>query len=57
VHSLQVMDALNRFRFGSNADLLGEWESASNVVNPRRTNGEKPAPEVPPSGGELGKVA
>lgn len=52
LHLVQVMDALNRFRFADNAELLAEWESASNVVGPPRSTGSKPAP-----GGEIKPAA
>ena len=31
-----VIDALNRFRFDANPELMAAWLSSSNVVNPRR---------------------
>ena len=30
----RVMDALNRYRFGTAVEVLAEWESASNVFGP-----------------------
>jgi hypothetical protein len=53
-HIVKVMDALNRFRFAESAELLAEWESASNTVGPPRPAAEKAAP-VP--GGEIRPAA
>ena len=53
-HIVKVMDALNRFRFAESAELLAEWESASNTVGPSRPTAEKAAP-VP--GGEIRPAA
>jgi hypothetical protein len=48
VNIIKVMDTLNRFRFAADAEVLAEWESASNVIGPPRSNGEKPeTPEKP----------
>ena len=54
IHLVRVMDGLNRFRFADQGEVLAEWESASNVFGPVRTNCEKETPpdEVPPTGGE-----
>jgi hypothetical protein len=57
VNIVRVMNALNRFRFATNVEVMAEWVSASNVIGPPRSNGEKPAPEVPSPGGEAGKAA
>jgi hypothetical protein len=42
---VHVLDGLNRFRFGTDAENLAAWESATNVLGPAHSNGEKPAPE------------
>ena len=60
VQIVRVMDALNRFRFGDSAELLAEWESASNTFGPPRSTGLKPTPtppESPPAGGEIKPAA
>jgi hypothetical protein len=50
IHLVKVMDGFNRYRFGEVADILAEWESASNVFGPIKT-GEKPtSPDTTPSG-------
>jgi hypothetical protein len=53
VQIVRVMDALNRFRFATEPELLAAWESASNVPGPFRSNGTKPAtgPVAPPPAG------
>ena len=38
-----MLDGLVRYRFGDNAELMGAWRSARNVVGPL---GSKPEPEV-----------
>jgi hypothetical protein len=51
VHS---MDGVNRLRFANGADLLAEWESASNILATPRSASAKPgSQEPPPSGGEV----
>lgn len=54
MHLVKVMDGFNRYRFAEQGEVLAEWESASNVFGPVRSNGEKSASpgEVPPPGGE-----
>jgi hypothetical protein len=52
LHLVKVMDTLNRFRFAGAAEVLAEWESASNVFGPVHPAGDKPASPEPPSGGE-----
>jgi hypothetical protein len=54
MHLVKVMDGFNRYRFAEQREVLAEWESASNVFGPVRSNGEKSAPpeEVPPASGE-----
>jgi hypothetical protein len=43
VDIVQVMDALNRFRFADDAAILAEWETVSNIIGPARSAGDKPA--------------
>jgi hypothetical protein len=50
VDFVEVMDALNRFRFAENAAGLAEWETVSNVIGPPHS--VEPKPEPPTSGGE-----
>jgi hypothetical protein len=52
VYLVKVMDALNRFRFAENAEVLAEWESASNTFGPLRPAGPKPE-----TGGEIKPAA
>jgi hypothetical protein len=52
LHLVKVMDALNHFRFADNAEVLAEWESASNVIGPPRSTGSKP-----PEDGEIKPAA
>ena len=40
---VRLLDGLVRYRFGDNAELMGAWASAHNVVGPFRSKGE---PEV-----------
>jgi hypothetical protein len=35
-----VLDGLVRFRFGENAELMGAWASARNVLGPFKPKGE-----------------
>jgi hypothetical protein len=55
MHLVRVMDALNRFRFAEQGEVLAEWESASNVFGPVHL-AENPE-EPPPSGGEFKTAA
>jgi hypothetical protein len=58
VQIVNVMDGLNRYRFGSDAELLAAWESASSVLATSRSGTPKPAPEAtPPTGGEVRPAA
>ena len=41
-HLVKVMDALNHFRFQDAAEILAEWESASNTFGPVRSADAKP---------------
>ena len=53
VEIVEVMDALNRFRFAEDAAILAEWETVSNIIGPTRAAKEEPAPPTPPTGGEV----
>jgi hypothetical protein len=59
LHLVQVMDALNRFRFADSAEVLAEWASASNVIGPPHPAADKPStPVTPPTtGGEVRPAA
>lgn len=47
---VNLLDALNRHRFAGDPQLLGEWESACNVVaTPSRSPAETPAPTPAPA--------
>jgi hypothetical protein len=48
VHSVKVMDTLNRSRFHGFVELLAGWESASNVFGPVHPSEEQPAPPEKP---------
>jgi hypothetical protein len=41
---VRLLDGLVRYRFGNNAELMGAWASARNVVGPFRSRGEPVAP-------------
>jgi hypothetical protein len=43
VQVVNVMDGLNRFRFGKDGELLAAWENVSNVLAPPRSAPAKPA--------------
>jgi hypothetical protein len=49
VQLVKVLDAMNRFRFAQEPELLVAWESASNVSDPSRSSPPKPTPEAPPA--------
>jgi hypothetical protein len=38
------LDGLVRYRFGDNAELMGAWASARNVLGPFRSKGDQVAP-------------
>jgi hypothetical protein len=58
VDIVQVMDALNRFRFADDAAILAEWETVSNIIGPAHPAGDKPTtPGEPPAGGEVRPAA
>jgi hypothetical protein len=46
LEQVRVLDGLMRYRFRTNADLMGEWASARNVVGPLRSQSQ-PAAEGP----------
>jgi len=50
VEIIKILDALNRYRFRDEEQLLGAWLSASNVLGPFRT-AVKPDPGPPAQGG------
>jgi hypothetical protein len=41
---MRLLDGLVRYRFGDNAELMGAWASARNVVGPFRSRGDAVAP-------------
>lgn len=58
VQIVRVMDGLNRYRFGQDAEALAAWESASNVAgSPRAGMNGRPGPGDPPAGGEVRPAA
>ena len=42
---VEVLDGLNRYRFGGDAEMRAAWESARNVVSEPSAAGEEPAKE------------
>ena len=40
---VRVLDGLVRYRFGDNAELMGAWASARNVLGPFKSKGEPEA--------------
>ena len=40
---VRLLDGLVRYRFGDNAELMGAWASARNVLGPFRSKSEPPA--------------
>ena len=46
---VRLLDGLVRYRFGDNAELMGAWASARNVVGPFRSKAEPPAGGVTPA--------
>ena len=44
---VKVLDALVRYRFGDNAELMGVWASARNVLGPFKGKGGSEVPPVP----------
>lgn len=51
---VRVLDGLMHYRFKANADLMGEWASARNVLGPFRS---KVQPPPPAQGGQTPKAA
>ena len=45
VEQVRLLDGLVRYRFGDNAELMGAWISARNVLGPFRSKGEPDAGE------------
>ena len=43
---VRLLDGLVRYRFGDNAELMGAWASARNVLGPFRSKAE-PGAETP----------
>jgi len=55
---VKVMDGLNRFRFGTDSELLASWESASNIFAAPHPAEEKPAPVATlPAAGDVRPAA
>lgn len=50
---VELLDGLNRYRFGRDAEMLAAWESARRVVSGPRAG----TPEEPPAGGEVQPAA
>ena len=49
---VRLLDGLVRYRFGDNAELMGAWRSARNVLGPFKSRGEPDAGEgQPPEAG------
>ena len=42
---VRLLDGLVRYRFSDNAELMGAWASARNVLGPFKTRSEPPADE------------
>ena len=45
VEQVRLLDGLVRYRFGDNAELMGAWSSARNVLGPFRSRSEPDAGE------------
>ncbi len=58
---VRLLDGLVRYRFGDNAELMGAWTSARNVLGPFRSKSEPPAQPAnegqTPAGPEVVKPA
>ena len=54
---VKLLDGLVRYRFGDNAELMGAWASARNVVGPFRTKGGKEGGESTGAGPAIVKPA
>ena len=48
---VRALDGMVRYRFGDNAELMGAWRSARNVLGPFKTKNE------PEAGGSQPKAA
>jgi len=46
---VRLLDGLVRYRFGRNAELMGAWASARNVVGPIRSKAEPVTGGIPPA--------
>ena len=47
VEQVHLLDGMVRYRFGENAELMGAWNSARNVLGPFRSKTETPTPPEP----------
>jgi len=52
VEQVRVLDGLVRYRFGDNAELMGAWASARNVLGPFRSRVQPAAGQGETLGGE-----
>jgi hypothetical protein len=52
-----ILDGLVRFKFGSNDDLVRQWEGARNLVGPARSTVEEPGSEGTSSPGGIAPAA
>ncbi len=50
VQLVTVLDAMNRFRFANERELLVAWESASSIGDPSPAKWEPQEPAAPPAG-------
>ena len=59
LHLVKVMDTLNRSRFAGAAEVLAEWESASNVFGPVHAGEEQSSPpeKSTPADGQSNQAA
>ena len=54
---IEMLDGLNRYRFGGNAELRAAWESARKVVTGPRPAEEEPSAAAPKAEGEVRPAA
>ena len=56
---VRLLDGLVRYRFSDNAELMGAWASARNVLGPFRSKSEPPADggQTPATGPDAVKTA